>query len=195
MEGSLEGMLYKLHIRVLPSPSHENLIRSMGTGSKIDGTRSLEIWHQRLYHLNYPTILAMDQTKAVTGMILQNKHTPEFCQGCVFGKSHRHSFVSQPFRTPSSTPGYLVHANICGPMAHASLGGVIYYLLFKYDYSEYRYILCIVEKFAAFHCSRTSTTTFFVTLGTICRFFALMEVMNSTARSFKNIFSSKKYST
>ena len=69
MKGYLERMLYKLHIRSLPSSSHANVIRSMGTSSKIEGTRTLEIWHQRLCHLNYPTILAMDRTKVATGMI------------------------------------------------------------------------------------------------------------------------------
>ena len=93
MEGSLEGMLYKLHIRALTSPSHANVITSFGTSSKADGTRSLAIWHQRLCHVNYPTILDMDRTESVTGMILQNKNVPEFCPGCVLGKSHRHSFV------------------------------------------------------------------------------------------------------
>ena len=152
MEGSLGGMLYKLHIKAIPSPSHASVIKSIGTNSKIDGTRSLAIWHQRLCHLNYPTILAMDRTDAVTGMTLQNKHIPEFCQGCVLGKSHCHNFVSQPIRTPSSTPGYLIHADICGPMAHVSLGGALYYLLFKDDYSGYQHIFCIAEKSDALRC-------------------------------------------
>lgn len=86
MEGSLEDMLYKLHIRALPPSSHAQVIQSVGTSSKLDGTRSLAIWHQRLCHLSYPTILAMDRTEAVNGMILQNKRIPEFCQGCVLEK-------------------------------------------------------------------------------------------------------------
>ena len=80
MEGSLEGMLYKLHIRALPHSSHAHVIQSIGTSSQQDGTRSLALWHQRLCHLSYPTILAMDRTEAVNGMILQNKRIPEFCQ-------------------------------------------------------------------------------------------------------------------
>ena len=72
MEGSLEGMLYKLHIGTLPFSSHANVIQSLGTTSKVDGTRSLAIWHQasswpQLCHLNYPTILAMGWTEAVLG--------------------------------------------------------------------------------------------------------------------------------
>ena len=152
MEGSLEGMLYKLHIRALPASSQANVIQSIGISSKNDCTRSLVVWHQRLCHLNYPEILAMDRTAAVTRMILQNKQIPDFCQGCVLGKSHRHSFVSHPVRQPSTTPGYLVHADICGPMAHVSLGGALYYLLFKDDFSGYRYIFCIAEKTDTLRC-------------------------------------------
>lgn len=152
MEGTLQGMLYKLHIRAIPSSPQVSLIRSLGTSSTADATRSLETWHQRLCHLNYQTIMAMARTEAVAGMILQNKHTPEFCVGCVLGKSHRHSFVSESPRIPSSVPGYLVHADICGPMAHASLGGALYYLLFKDDHSGFRYIFCITEKTEAFCC-------------------------------------------
>ena len=151
IEGSLQGMLYKLHIRALPS-AHANVIQSTGTSSKSDGTRSLAIWHQRLCHLNYPTILAMDRTEAVTGMFFQNKQIPEFCQGCVLGKNHRHAFPSSPIRTPSSTPGYRIHADLCGPMAHVSLGGALYYLLFKDDYSGYKYIFCLAEKSDALRC-------------------------------------------
>ena len=161
MEGSLEGMLYKLHIRAQPSAPHANVVISIGTSSKIDGTRSLAIWHQRLCHLNFPTILDMDRKESVTGMILQNKRVPDFCQGCVLGKSHRHSFVTSPTRTPSSIPGYLVHADICGPMAHRSLGGALYYLLFKDDYSGYRYIFCIAEKSEALRCFQTVCSDIF----------------------------------
>ena len=152
MEGSLERMLYKLHIWALQSSSHANVIHSLGTTSKVNGTRSLAIWHQRLCHLNYPTILAMDRTKAISGMILQNKHVPDLCKGCVLGKNHRHSFDTPPFRKPSSTPGYLIHVDICGPMAHVSLGGALYYLLFKDDFSGYWYIFCIAEKTDALRC-------------------------------------------
>ena len=40
MEGSLEGMLYKLHITTIPSSTHANLIQSLGTNSIADGTRT-----------------------------------------------------------------------------------------------------------------------------------------------------------
>ena len=123
MEGSLEGMLSTLHIRALQPPPHAQVIQSIGTNSKQDGTPSLAIWHQRLCHISYPKILAMDRTEAITSMTLQNKTIPDFCRSCVLGKSHRHFFPSQPTRTPSSILGYQMHANICGPMAHESLGG------------------------------------------------------------------------
>ena len=37
-------------------------------------------------------------------------------------------------------------------MAHVSLGGALYYLLFKDDYSGYEYIFCLAEKSAALRC-------------------------------------------
>lgn len=188
MEGSLEGMLYKLHIRALPSLTHANVIKSIGTSSKADGTRSLAVWHQRLCHLNYPAILAMDCTEAVTGMTLQNKNVPEFCQGCVLGKSHRHSFATPPTRTPSSTPGYLLHADICGPMAHISLGGALFYILFKDDYSGYRHIFVLLQNLMLFGAFKMSTVPFSAIQVTTCRSFALMAAASSPAKSFKTTF-------
>ena len=85
-------------------------------------------------------------------MILQNRHTPEICAGCVLGKSHRHSFLSRSPRIPKPILGYLVHADICRPMVQASLGGALYYLLFKDDHSGFRYIFCIAEKSKALQC-------------------------------------------
>ena len=35
----------------------------------------------------------------------------------------KHKFVSQPLKTLSLTIGYLMHADICGHMAHVSVGG------------------------------------------------------------------------
>ena len=191
MEGSLEGMLYKLHIRALPSLSHANVITSIGTSPKADGTRSLAIWHQRLCHLNYPTILAMDRTEAITRMTLQNKHVPEFCQGCVLGKSHRHSFVTPPIRTPSSTPGYLLHANICGPMAHISLGGALCYLLFKDDYSGYRHIFCIAEKSDALRCFQDVYSDIFRDTGNNLQIFRTDGGGEFTSKKFQDYHSQK----
>ena len=190
MEGSLEGMLYKLHVRALPS-SHANVIHSMGTSSKQDGTRSLAIWHRRLCHLNYPTILAMDRTEAVTGMFLQNKQIPEFCEGCVLGKSHRRTFPSSPIRTPASTPGYRIHADLCGPMAHVSLGGALYYLLFKDDYSGFRYIFCLAEKADALRCFQEVCSDIFRDTGHHMEIFRTDGGGEFTSKKFQECLSQK----
>lgn len=191
MEGSLEGMLYKLHIRALLPSSHAQVIQSIGTSSKQDGTRTLAIWHQRLCHISYPTILAMERTEAVTGMILQNKNIPEFCRGCVLGKSHRHAFISQPIRTPSSIPGYQVHADICGPMAHVSLGGALYYLLFKDDYSGFRYIFCIAEKSEALRCFQEVYGDIFRDTGNYLQIFRTDGGGEFTSKRFQDYLSQK----
>jgi hypothetical protein len=185
MEGSLEGMLYKLHIRALLPSSHAQVIQSIGTSSKQDGTRTLAIWHQRLCHIHYPTILAMERTEAVTCMILQNKNIPEFCRGCVLGKSHRHAFISQPIRTPASIPGYQVHADICGPMAHVSLGGAFIISFSKTIIQGFGTSSVSPRNPKPFDVFKKSTATFSETQETIYRFSGQMAVGNSLARGFK----------
>ena len=78
-------------------------------------------------------------------------------------------------------------------MAHVSLGGDADYLLFKDDYSGYCYIFVLPKSPKPFVVSKTSTTNIFVTLETICRFFAQMIMENSTIRSFKIIFLEKVF--
>ena len=185
MEGSLEGMLYKLHIRALPSLSHANVITCIGTSPKADGSRSLAIWHQRLCHLNYPTILAMDRTEAITGMTLQNKHVPEFCQGCVLGKSHRHSFVTPPIRTP------LRLLAICYMLTFVALWHIFLWEEHSVTYSS-RMITQVIDtssvlpkNLTPFGVFRMYTVTFSEIQGTTYRFSVLMEAGSSPARNFK----------
>lgn len=122
---------------------------------------------------------------------LRNKYTLKFCQGCVLGKSHRHSFVSQPLRTPSSTPGYLVHADICGPMAHVSLGGVLYYLLFKDDHSGYRYTFCIAEKSEVFRCFHDIYNEIFCDTGNDMQIFRIDGGGEFNSKKFQDYLSQK----
>lgn len=58
-------------------------------------TSTIEIWHQRLAHLNYKTILEMSNSDLVDGLSLPKTcHIPEdICHGCAFGKIQRKSFT------------------------------------------------------------------------------------------------------
>ncbi|GBN41567.1 Retrovirus-related Pol polyprotein from transposon TNT 1-94 [Araneus ventricosus] len=60
-------------------------------------------------------------------------------------QNKRLSFGSRQHR-PSS-PGQLVHADVCGPMPEKSLGGNRYFVAFKDDYSKYRTVYLIKKKY------------------------------------------------
>lgn len=49
-------------------------------------------------------------------------------------------------QTQSTGPGELIHADLCGPMEHLSIGKSKYFLLFKDDYSHYRSIYFLNSK-------------------------------------------------
>ena len=51
---------------------------------------NLEMWHRRLGHANFKTVLDMAQTGVVTGMPANLSLTPQACDSCIWGKqTHR----------------------------------------------------------------------------------------------------------
>lgn len=73
-----------------------------------------------------------------------------FCGGCMFGKQHRKSFTTRKNR--ASSPGELIHADVCGPMQEVSLGGARYYVCFKDDYSKFRRVFFLKGKSEVANC-------------------------------------------
>ena len=60
------------------------------------GSASLRVWHERLGHVNRGYIKDMIKVGSVIGLKVDGGHpvSQEFCEGCVFGKQTRASFVS-----------------------------------------------------------------------------------------------------
>lgn len=56
------------------------------------------------------------------------------CEVCVKGKQTRSSYKHTGSRAENILD--LVHADVCGPMSVASLGGAKYFVLFVDDYSR-----------------------------------------------------------
>jgi len=67
----------------------------------------------------------------------------ETCEGCMYGKFHRLKFGT---RQQATSPGELVHADVCGPFETPSAKGYRYFVLFKDDFSKFRYLLFLKEK-------------------------------------------------
>lgn len=98
----------------------------------------LQLYHERLGH----------QNKRHVKMVLSREFgikvnlDTESCEGCIFGKSHVLKFGT---RERAKAPGELIHADVCGPF-EASQAGNRYFVLFKDDFSRYRYVYFIKEK-------------------------------------------------
>lgn len=77
----------------------------------------MDIWHQRLAHTSYKTIIKMASNNVVDGLTIPaDKVVPNHpCVGCVAGKMHRSPFPIG--RTRANQVGQPIHdADVCGPM-------------------------------------------------------------------------------
>jgi transposase InsO family protein len=145
MEGHLDKMLYKLLIKVR-APDNCLYAASLGTSSKQDSCQTLQTWHNRLSHLNYDAIRTMTTAGIVDGIEIKSTSEDNFCEGCVKGKQHRNKFPVNVNRTRASQPGQLIHTDICGPMSVESIGGALYFAVFKDDCTCYRIVHCLNHK-------------------------------------------------
>jgi len=107
---------------------------------------SIIIWHQRLAHVNFKTILKMSSMQLVDGLKLStNTNVPKQpCLGCVSGKMRRSPFPTG--RSRANEVGQLIHSDVCGPMHVDTPGGAKYFALFTDDYSGWRAIYFLKKK-------------------------------------------------
>lgn len=101
-------------------------------------TTDTQLYHERLAHQNKRHVRAI--VKRELGINLSNEH--DLCEGCINGKAHRLKFGT---RARASTPGELVHADVCGPLPY-TYSKYRYFLLLKDDYSKFRSIYLLKEK-------------------------------------------------
>lgn len=125
---SLEQGLYKIDI---PKRRIYYAVKEM----------SAELWHKRLGHLNYDSVITLSNTPT-TGVKFKNSETPE-CISCIKDKQQCKPFPSSKSR--ASCPLELVYS-VCGPMETKSIGGSKYFLTFIDDYSRKVFVYFLEEK-------------------------------------------------
>lgn len=99
----------------------------------------LHVWHERLGHQNRNHVRKFLKKNNID--FIDDDH---FCSSCIEGKQHRNSFQQRQQR--AELPGEIMHADLCGPMETASLGGAKYFLCFTCDYSRLRIVYFLKEK-------------------------------------------------
>lgn len=105
---------------------------------------SMQVWHARLGHINKQALVETKRRALAHGLEFNEKED-FFCEDCQYGKSHR-----LPFKRLNndrlSTPGELIHSDVCGPMHVTSLGGARFFLLFKDDCTGFRVVYFLKNK-------------------------------------------------
>lgn len=119
------------------------LFKVIETGSEMANlavnVSTLKTWHKRLGHQNAAHVRSFLKSSGIN-FIDENFE----CDGCSYGKEHRLSFEHR--KEKSSKCGEIIHTDVCGPIEQTSLNGSRYFLLFKDDYSHFRFIYFLKQK-------------------------------------------------
>jgi hypothetical protein len=112
---------------------------------------TLELWHQRLAHLNHRAVLdlfnknmsadATDVSDKLNGVTA--KPVPH-CDACILGK-HSKTNIPTSVHDRASRPLYRVHIDLCGPMTPAR-DGSLYLLLVVDDFTRFTWMAALHTK-------------------------------------------------
>ncbi|UYV60408.1 hypothetical protein LAZ67_1001058 [Cordylochernes scorpioides] len=107
---------------------------------------SLDIWHQRMGHVNPIKLTQMFENNVFEENIkIREKPDSLLCEACIYRKQNIKVFHAST--SPNSTyPGELIYSDVCGPMSKRSPGGSLYLVSFKDDFSRFRVAYFIRHK-------------------------------------------------
>lgn len=123
------GGLYKIDCKVVRPAVSVNLI---------EHGDMLQLYHERMGHQDKKHVKRLIKKE----LGIETPNSGELCEGCIFGKAHR-----QPFgvREKATKPGERIHSDVCGPFP-SSISGYRYFVLFKDEYTRYRYVYFLKNK-------------------------------------------------
>lgn len=110
----------------------------------IEGEKAIT-WHKRLGHLDVSGMKEMISKGLVKGFNVTENLDSVICRGCVLGKMKRMPFQSVEGRR-SKDLLELLHINLCGPIAHESLGHARYFKLIIDDFSRKTFVYFLTQK-------------------------------------------------
>ncbi|GFS55463.1 retrovirus-related Pol polyprotein from transposon TNT 1-94 [Trichonephila clavipes] len=111
---------------------------------------SIEIWHQRFFHVNNDYLVKTSKNDSVKGLPRLTDNGKTHCIPCKLAKSKRVSF-KKTGAVRSKRPLELLHMDLCGPMPTESQGGNKYFLSIIDDYSGKVTLFPIRNKSDVFH--------------------------------------------
>lgn len=107
-------------------------------------SESLKLWHDRLGHINFKSIINTVKNDAAIGLKISDSDE-FFCETCKFGKQTAKPHKSI-HREKMYESGEMVHTDVCGPMNFESPRGSRYFVLFKDERTGYRNVYFLRHK-------------------------------------------------
>jgi len=113
--------------------------------SDVAAVASLQLWHERLGHVNVAGVKRMIKNKDIDGLKCSSMAVKDVCEPCVYGKA-----AMTPM--PSAGGGrvtkrlQLVHSDLGGPMSEPSRGDALYFGTFTDDFSRWTDVVFLHKK-------------------------------------------------
>ena len=108
-------------------PVHKRFFASTKSDLKV----SFELWHARLGHVSYDTILLLNKKGQLLVTSILPK--PSLCSSCQMAKAHRLPFVNNDKRAINVLD--FIHCDLWGLSPVCSVDSYRYYVSFVDDYS------------------------------------------------------------
>jgi len=111
----------------------------------IAAVASLQLWHERLGHVNVAGVKRMIKNKDIDGIKCSSMAVNDVCEPCVYGKA-----AMMPM--PSAGGGrvtkrlQLVHSDLGGPMSEPTRGGALYFGTLTDDFSHWTDVFFLQKK-------------------------------------------------
>ena len=112
-------------------------------------SEQVEVWHQRLGHMNYRDLKVLDRLNVVRGLPKLGKKVEGVCGPCQQGKQTKSVHKKGKYLS-TKEPLELLHMDLMGPIQTESLGGRRYILVVVDDFSRFTWTYFLREKSEAF---------------------------------------------
>ncbi|CAL2226910.1 unnamed protein product [Prunus armeniaca] len=117
--------------------------------NKLTVEESSWLWHKRYGHLNYTSLMLLQDKEMVQGLprLQVTKHV---CSGCATGKGHREPFDKEKVWR-ASQPLELIHCDICGPIQITTPASNRFFLTFIDDHTRMCWVFFLQHKSHVFN--------------------------------------------
>jgi transposase InsO family protein len=134
------------------------LPENAGSAITSSAPATLELWHERLAHKNFPLLVKMSNSPAVKDFkVIRSTNDVKncTCEACIEGKSHRAPHTTTPATSKATRPLQRISTDVHGPIDIGSRKGHKYWISFLDQYSGLAAVYFMKDKSEATHYVKT----------------------------------------